>query len=81
VSLHQSTRSAGVAAGRELDPLARLEQLEHRERQVTRLWERLVERVAQFPNPVSVRQHEEAQAERDRLRDEIEQLRAEIAYS
>jgi hypothetical protein len=62
----------------ELEPRALLERLEHRERQVTRLWERLVERVALFPNPASVRQHEEAVAERERLRGEIAELRAQV---
>jgi hypothetical protein len=65
----------------ELEPLALLGRLEHRERQVTRLWERLVERVALFPNPASIRQHDEAQAERERLRGEIAALRAQVDLS
>ena len=77
--VRQSTGSAGSTATSELEPLTLLEQLEHRERQVTRLWERLVERVAQFPNSASLRQHEETLAERERLRSEIARLRAEIA--
>jgi hypothetical protein len=34
--------------------------------------------VALFPNPASIRQHEEAQAERERLRGEIAELRAQV---
>jgi hypothetical protein len=81
VSVSSSAATSQDFVSDELDPLALLERLEHRERQATRLWERLVERVALFPNPASIRQHEETVAERNRLRGEIAELRAQVSRS
>jgi hypothetical protein len=78
VSARASAATSQDFASDELEPLALLERLEHRERQVTRLWERLVERVALFPNPASIRKHEETVAERNRLRGEIAALRSQV---
>jgi hypothetical protein len=81
VSVRASAGTSQDYASEGLDPLALLVRLEHRERQVTRLWERLVERVALFPNPASVRQHEETVAERNRLHGQIAELRAQVDRS
>jgi hypothetical protein len=81
VSVSSSEATSHDFASKGLEPLALLVRLEHRERQVTRLWERLVERVALFPNPVSIRQHEETVAERNRLRREIAELRSQVGPS
>jgi hypothetical protein len=81
VSVRASAATSQNFASNGLEPFALLERLEHRERQVTRLWERLVERVALFPNPVTVRQHEETAAERNRLRREIADLRSQVGRS
>ena len=81
MSVRASAGTSQDYASEGLDPLALLVRLEHRERQVTRLWERLVERVALFPNPASIRQHEETVAERDRLHGQIAELRAQVDRS
>jgi hypothetical protein len=81
VSVRASAATSQDFGSEDLDPLALLARLEHRERQVTRLWERLVERVALFPNPASIRQHEETVVERNRLRGEIDQLRSQVSRS
>jgi hypothetical protein len=81
VSVSSSAAASQVFGSDELEPLALLVRLEHRERQVTRMWERLVERVALFPNPASIRQHEETVAERNRLRREIAELRSQVGRS
>jgi hypothetical protein len=81
VSVRASAATSQDFGSNGLEPFALLERLEHRERQVTRLWEQLVERVALFPNPVSVRQHDETVAERDRLRREIAELRSQVSGS
>jgi hypothetical protein len=81
VSVRSSAATSQNFVSGDVDPLALLERLEHRERQVTRLWERLVERVALFPNPASIRQHEETVAERNRLRGEIAELRSQVGRS
>ena len=81
MSVGSTAAPSSDSALRELDPRALLERLEHRERQVTRLWERLVERVGLFPNPASIRQHDETVAERERLRTEIAELRSQVGRS
>ncbi len=81
MSIGSTAASSSDSATRELDARALLERLEHRERQVTRLWERLVERVGLFPNPASIRQHEATVAERERLRSEIAELRSQVGRS
>jgi len=59
------------------DPLTLLVRLQHRERNATRLWERLSERVAWFPNPANILQHQEVLAEREHLRRQIAELSAQ----
>ena len=60
-------------------PLTRLGQLEHRERSAHKRWEVLFEYIANYPNPMNIRQEWEAREERDELRRQIGELRRELA--
>ena len=59
--------------------LLELEQLEHREREISALRSKIFDRLASFPNELTQQKEREVSAERRALHRRIDELRAQLA--
>ena len=59
--------------------LLELEQLEHREREISALRSKIFDRLASFPNEITQQKEREVSAERRALHRRIDELRAQLA--
>ena len=59
--------------------LVELEQLEHREREISELRSKIFDRLASFPNEITQQKEREVSAERRAIHRRIDELRAQLA--
>ena len=59
--------------------LVELEQLEHREREISALRSKIFDRLASFPNEITQQKEREVSAERRAIHRRIDELRAQLA--
>ena len=69
-----------VSESPDIDELVlELEQLEHREREISALRSKIFDRLASFPNEITQQKEREVSAERRTLHRRIDELRAQLS--